>query len=136
MARLLGLVLPDSARIEYALTLIYGIGWHQSGIVLKAAKIDPSTRVRDLSEEDVKKIATEIEKSVIVEGDLREDTAENIKRIKEITSYRGIRHMRGLPARGQRTRSNARTRRGKRRTVGALTKEAWAKLEQQTQKRK
>lgn len=130
MARLLGLVLPDSARIEYALTLIYGIGWHKSAKILDAAKIDKSIRVRDLTEDDFRSITQQIEKKIVVEGDLREDVSENIKRIKEITSYRGIRHMRGLPARGQRTRSNARTRRGKRRTVGALTKEAWAKLEQ------
>jgi small subunit ribosomal protein S13 len=130
MARLLGLVLPDSARIEYALTLIYGVGWHKSRLILSSVKVDGSTRVRDLTEDDVKKIASEIEKTMTVEGDLREDIAENIKRAKEVTSYRGIRHMRGLPVRGQRTRSNARTRRGKRQTVGALTKEAWAKLEQ------
>ena len=133
MARLLGLVLPDNARVEYALTLFYGIGWKRSRDIMDVAKIADSTRVKQLTEDDLRNITAQIEKFMI-EGDLREEVADNVKRLKEIASYRGIRHIRGLPAHGQRTRSNARTRRGKKRTVGALTKEAWAKLEQVQQK--
>ncbi len=129
MARLLGLVLPDNARVEYALTLFYGIGWKGSGKVLQQAGIDTHKRVRDLNEEDLKKISTEIEKLYVVEGDLREQVNDNIKRLREIGSYRGVRHVKGLPIYGQRTKSNARTKRGKRKTVGALKKEVWAKLE-------
>ncbi len=133
MARLLGLVLPDNARVEYALTLFYGVGWKRAKDIMTIAKIDMGARVKQLSEDDMRNISAQIEKYA-VEGDLREEVADNIKRLKEIASYRGIRHIRGLPANGQRTRSNARTRRGKKRTVGALTKEAWAKLEQVQQK--
>jgi len=133
MARLLGLVLPDNARVEYALTLLFGVGWKRASEVMKGTKIKLETRVKDLSDEDLKKISVELEKFAL-EGDLREENADNIKRLKEIASYRGIRHIRGLPSNGQRTRSNARTRRGKRRTVGSLTKEAWAKLDQTQQK--
>jgi small subunit ribosomal protein S13 len=134
MARILGIVLPDDKRVEYALTLIYGIGWSQSKSILEQLKIDSKTRVKDLSEDQQKNIIQVIEKSFKVEGDLREERGENIKRLRDIGSYRGMRHMMGLPVRGQRTKSNARTRKGKRKTVGALTKEAWAKLEE-TQKK-
>jgi small subunit ribosomal protein S13 len=134
MARILGIVLPDDKRVEYALTLIYGIGWSQSKRILEQLKIDSKTRVKDLSEDQQKNIIQVIEKSYKVEGDLREERSENIKRLRDIGSYRGMRHMMGLPVRGQRTKSNARTRKGKRKTVGALTKEAWAKLEE-TQKK-
>ncbi len=134
MARILGIVLPDDKRVEYALTLIYGIGWSQSKGILEQLKIDSKTRVKDLSVEQQKNIIQVIEKSFKVEGDLREERGESIKRLRDIGSYRGMRHMMGLPARGQRTKSNARTRKGKRKTVGALTKEAWAKLEE-TQKK-
>jgi small subunit ribosomal protein S13 len=134
MARILGIVLPDDKRVEYALTLIYGIGWSQSKSILEQLKIDSKTRVKDLSEDQQKNIIQVIEKSYKVEGDLREERSENIKRLRDIGSYRGMRHMMGLPVRGQRTKSNARTRKGKRKTVGALTKEAWAKLEE-TQKK-
>lgn len=134
MARILGIVLPDDKRVQYALTLIYGIGWTQSKSILEQLKIDSKTRVKDLSEEQQKNIIQVIEKSFKVEGDLREERGESIKRLRDIGSYRGMRHMMGLPARGQRTKSNARTRKGKRKTVGALTKEAWAKLEE-TQKK-
>lgn len=134
MARLLGLVLPDDKRVEYALTLFYGVGWKNVQNILKEAKLDGNTRVKALSDDDLKNISNAIEKKIIVEGDLREKINDDVKRLKEIGSYRGIRHIRGLPANGQRTKSNARTRRGKRKTVGALKKEAWAKLEQtQTQ---
>lgn len=134
MARILGIVLPDDKRVEYALTLIYGIGWTQSKSILEQLKIDSKTRVKDLSEEQQKNIIQVIEKSFKVEGDLREERGESVKRLRDIGSYRGMRHVMGLPARGQRTKSNARTRKGKRKTVGALTKEAWAKLEE-TQKK-
>lgn len=130
MARLLGLVLPDDKRVDYALTLFYGIGWKNVQQVLEETGIKKETRVKALSEDDLKRIGTVIEKNFVVEGDLREKHNDDIKRLKEIGSYRGIRHIRGLPGKGQRTKSNARTRRGKRKTVGALKKEAWAKLEQ------
>jgi len=131
MARLLGITLPDNKRIEYALTLLYGVGWTSSRRILVEANIERSKKVSQLSEDDFKKITVIIEKGHKVEGDLREEINENIKRLKEIGCYRGLRHIRGLPVRGQRTRSNARTKRGKRKTVGALKKEVWAKLEQQ-----
>ncbi len=130
MARLLGLVLPDTARVEYALTLFYGIGWNASGKILKNLDISVQKRVKELSEDDIKKIGLEIEKLYVVEGDLREQVNDHIKRLREIGSYRGSRHAKGLPAYGQRTKSNARTKRGKRKTVGALKKEVWAKMEQ------
>jgi len=130
MARFLGLMLDDAKRIDYSLTLIYGLGWGNVGKVLKQAGVDPSKRVKDITEEEFKKINEVIDKNYKVEGYLREVITENIKRLREIGSYRGIRHLRGLPVRGQRTKSNARTKRGKRKTVGALRKEAWAKIEQ------
>jgi len=132
MARLLGITLPDDKRIDYGLTLIYGIGWLRAKKILKATGIDSSLRIGKLSESDLRKLTEFIEKNYKVEGNLREEVNENIKRLREIGCYRGIRHIRGLPVRGQRTRSNARTKRGKRKTVGALKKEAWAKLEQAT----
>lgn len=131
MARLLGVNLPDKSRIDYALTILYGIGWSNSVKTLNLAKVATSKRVSELSEEEMKRISLIIEKNFKVEGDLREEVNGNIKRLKEIGCYRGIRHSRGLPCKGQRTRSNARTKRGKRKTVGALKKEVWAKLEQQ-----
>jgi len=131
MARLLGITLPDEKRIEYALTLLYGIGWTSSGKILDQVGIDKHKRVKDINEDELKKITAVIEKNYKVEGDLKEQINENIKRLREINSYRGGRHLKGLPVRGQRTRSNARTKRGKRKTVGALRKEVWAKMEQQ-----
>lgn len=132
--RITGINLPENKRIEYALTIIYGIGFTQARKILSASSVDINKKVKDLSEADIKKITEFIEKNYKVEGDLRAQIQDNIKRLKEIGSYRGLRHIRGLPARGQRTRSNARTRKGKRRTIGALTKEAWAKIDQvQTQ---
>lgn len=136
MARLLGVVLPDDKRVEYALTRFYGIGWKTADDILVKVKIDKQKSVKDLTEEELKKISREIEKQYSVEGQLREEVAENITRLKEISSYRGLRHIRGLPVKGQRTRSNARTKRGKRKTVGALKKETWAKLEQHQPKAK
>lgn len=130
MARLLGVTLPDEKRIDYALTILYGIGWNNVKIILSQTKIAANKKVKEVTEEEFKKIIEVIEKNYKVEGYLRESVNENIKRLKEIGSYRGIRHVKGLPVNGQRTKSNARTKRGKRKTVGALKKEMWAKLEQ------
>lgn len=130
MARILGLNLPDDKRVEYALTLFYGIGWSKARDILKQTGINTAKRVGQLNEAEIKSIIGVIDKNYKIEGDLREELNENIKRLREIGAYRGIRHVRGLPVRGQRTRSNARTKRGKRKTVGALKKEVWAKLEQ------
>jgi small subunit ribosomal protein S13 len=129
--RLLGLVIPDGARTVYALTLFYGIGWSLSEKILKQAKVDGNIRIAKLSEDEIKRVLSILEKNYKVEGDLREEVTDNIKRLREIGAFRGVRHARGLPVRGQRTRSNGRTKKGKRKTVGALKKEAWAKMEQQ-----
>ncbi len=131
MVRLLGVQLPDDKRIQYALTLLYGVGWSNASKILNQVSVDKNKKVKDLKEDDFKKIIEVIEKNYKIEGDLREDLVGNIKRLKEIGSYRGLRHLHNLPVRGQRTRSNARTKRGKRKTVGALRKEVWAKMEQQ-----
>lgn len=130
MARILGVVLPEDKRLEYALTLIYGVGQTRARKILEDLKIDKATRVKDLTEEQQKNIIHYVESAYKTEGDLREELNDSIKRLKDNGSYRGMRHMMGLPANGQRTKSNARTRKGKRKTVGALTKEAWAKLEE------
>lgn len=130
MVRLLGVNLPDDKRVEYTLTLIYGIGWSASAKVLKDAAVDKNKKTGTLSEEELKKIIAVIEKTYMVEGQLREELNEDLKRLREIGSYRGSRHVKGLPVHGQRTRSNARTKRGKRKTVGALKKEVWAKMTQ------
>ena len=135
MVRLYGINLVDKDRVVYALTSIYGVGFSRSRQVLDTLKIDGTKRVKDLTEADVKKLQDYIEKEFKVEGDLRLEINEDIKRLKEISSYRGFRHIRGLPVRGQRTRSNARTRKGKKRTIGALSKEAWAKLDQINQQK-
>ncbi len=134
--RILGLNLPDEKKIDYALTLFYGIGWKTAEKILSETGINKQKRVNQLNEEEIKKIITLIEKNYKIEGDLREVVSESIKRLKEIGSYRGARHVKGLPVRGQRTRSNARTKRGKRKTVGALKKETWAKLDQTQPKAK
>ncbi len=115
MARIAGIDLPRQKRIEIALTYIYGIGVARSNSILKKAQIDPSVRVKDLSEEEVSRIAKTIEVEGSIEGDLRKDVAMNIKRLMEVGSYRGMRHRRSLPVRGQRTHTNARTRKGPRR---------------------
>lgn len=130
MARLFGVILEDKQRIEYALTHIYGIGWSRSKEILKRLNIDTHKKVKDFTEEELKKLTNTIDKSFKIEGNLREEIVENVKRLREVGSYRGTRHLKGLPVRGQRTRSNARMKRGKRRTVGALKKEEWAKLDQ------
>ncbi|MDR2752226.1 MAG: 30S ribosomal protein S13 [Clostridiales bacterium] len=119
MARIAGVDLPREKRVENGLTYIYGIGPSISVRVLKAAGVNPDTRVRDLTDDEVSRIRDAIDKGdgIKVEGDLRREVALNIKRLVEIGCYRGIRHRKGLPVRGQRTRTNARTRKGPRRTV-------------------
>ena len=118
MARIAGVDLPREKRVEIGLTYIYGIGRTTSNRILAEAKVSPDTRVRNLTDEEVKRISNAIEAShQLVEGDLRRETALNIKRLQEIGSYRGIRHRRGLPVRGQKTKTNARTRKGPKRTV-------------------
>ena len=129
MVRVLGNNLPDNKSIEYSLTLLYGIGFSLSKKILALAKIDPAKKTGQINESELKKILAIIE-GYTVEGNLKEEINANIQRLREIGSYRGTRHVKGLPVRGQRTRSNARTKRGKRKTVGALKKEAWAKMEQ------
>jgi small subunit ribosomal protein S13 len=117
MARIAGVDLPRGKRVEIALTYIYGIGTTRSNGVLGKAGIDPNVRVKDLSEEEVSRIAKILDAEGGVEGDLRKDVAMNIKRLMEVGSYRGMRHRRNLPVRGQRTHTNARTRKGPRRAM-------------------
>ena len=117
MARIAGVDLPREKRVEIGLTYIYGIGRTSSNRILADAGVDPNTRVRDLTDDEVKRISTVIEETQLVEGELRREVAMNIKRLQEIGCYRGIRHRRGLPVRGQRTKTNARTRKGPKRTV-------------------
>ena len=118
MARIAGVDLPRDKRIEIGLTYIYGIGLKSSKDILAKANVNPDTRVKDLTEEDAGKIRKVIESDYIVEGDLRRETSLNIKRLMEIGSYRGIRHRRNLPVRGQKTKTNARTRKGPKRLAG------------------
>lgn len=127
MIRIAGVDLPEEKRVDIGLTYIYGIGRSNVVPILKEAGIDPARRVKTLKDEEVNKIAKVIEKGYTVEGDLRRTIGENIKRLKEIGSYRGMRHAKNLPVRGQRTRSNARTKRGKRITIGAIKKDERAK---------
>ena len=117
MARISGVDLPREKRIEIGLTYIYGIGRSSATKILAQADVNPDTRVRDLSDEEVKRISTVIDETMMVEGDLRREVALNIKRLQEIGCYRGIRHRKGLPVRGQKTKTNARTRKGPKRTV-------------------
>ncbi|MBL7069545.1 MAG: 30S ribosomal protein S13 [Candidatus Omnitrophica bacterium] len=118
MPRIVGVDIPKEKRIEIALTYIYGVAKTSALKILKAAGINPDTRAKDLTGEEISKIAAIIQKDYRVEGDLRREVTTNIKRLGEISSYRGIRHRRGLPVRGQRTKTNARTRKGPRKTVG------------------
>ncbi len=122
MARIAGVDLPKEKRVEVALTYIYGIGLTTAQKILSEAGINPDTRVKDLTEDETIKIREIISNRYQVEGDLRRDVALNIKRLSEIGCYRGIRHRRGLPVRGQKTKTNARTRKGPKRTVGAKRK--------------
>jgi small subunit ribosomal protein S13 len=122
MARIAGVDIPREKRLEIALTYIYGIGRTTSRRVCEAAGIDPDTRVRDLTDEEVVRLRNWIDANLKVEGDLRRDVAQDIKRKMEIGSYQGIRHRRGLPVRGQRTHTNARTRKGPKKTVAGKKK--------------
>ena len=122
MARIAGVDLPSEKRVEIGLTYIYGIGRHTANEILAETKIDPNTRVKDLDENDVAKLRNYIEHNLTVEGDLRKEVSLNIKRLTEIGSYRGTRHRKGLPVRGQNTRTNCRTRKGPRKVVGGSSK--------------
>lgn len=122
MARIAGVDLPRDKRVEIGLTYIYGIGLTTSQQILKDTGVNPDTRVKDLTEQDVSLIREYIEKNIHVEGDLRREVGLNIKRLMEINSYRGIRHRKGLPVRGQNTKQNARTRKGPKHTVGRKKK--------------
>lgn len=126
--RIAGINIPDEKKIDIALTYLYGIGRSNVVSVLKKASIDNARRTKDLTEDEVKRI-TKILEEYKVEGDLRTEVSSNIRRLKEAGTYRGTRHARSLPAHGQRTRSNARTKRGKRMTIGAIKKELAAKIE-------
>jgi len=122
MARIAGVDLPREKRVEIALTYIYGLGRATSNELLAKTGVNPDTRVRDLTEEEIAKLREVIDRDYKVEGDLRREESMNIKRLIEIGSYRGLRHRRGLPVRGQRTKTNARTRKGPKKTVGAKRK--------------
>ena len=117
MARISGVDLPREKRIEIGLTYIYGIGRTSATRILKEANVNPDTRVRDLTDDEVKRLSEVINETQVVEGDLRREIAINIKRLQEIGCYRGIRHRKGLPVRGQKTKTNARTRKGPKKTV-------------------
>ena len=122
MARIAGVDLPRDKRIEIGLTYVYGIGRVSSNRILAEAKVDPNTRVRDLTDDEVKRLGEVIAENYLVEGDLKREIALNIKRLQEIGCYRGIRHRKGLPVRGQKTKTNARTRKGPKRTVAGKKK--------------
>ncbi len=125
MARIAGVDLPENKRVDIGLTYIFGIGRSNVGKVIKDASVSPDKRLKDLTEEEINKLQKAVEKFK-VEGDLKQEIEQNIKRLEGIGSFRGIRHRKGLPVRGQRTRSNARTKRGKRKTVGTVRKEVVA----------
>jgi len=122
LARIAGIDLPRDKRVEVALTYIFGIGRSTSKRILQATGVSPDTRVKNLTEEEITRLREYIDKNLKVEGDLRREVAMNIKRLMDIGCYRGLRHRRGLPVRGQRTRTNARTRKGPRKTVGVRRK--------------
>ncbi len=117
MPRIAGVDVPNDKRIEISLRYIYGVGPHLARLVLKEAGVDPNTRAKNLTEDEVTRIAGVIDRNYLVEGQLRRQVQQNIARLRDISSYRGLRHRRGLPVRGQRTRSNARTRKGPKKTV-------------------
>ncbi len=127
MARIANVTIPTEKQVQISLTYIYGIGPHYSTQILEAAKIDPTKRVKDLTEAELTKIRGIIDQDYTVEGDLQRVVTNNIKRLKDVGSYRGLRHKNGLPSRGQRTRTNARTRRGRRVAVGGTQKKAASK---------
>jgi small subunit ribosomal protein S13 len=122
LARIAGVNLPNQKRLEIGLTYIYGIGRPTANEITAALGLSPDTKVRDLTEEEVARLRNHIDSSLTVEGDLRRERSQNIKRLMEIGCYRGVRHRRGLPVRGQRTRTNARTRKGPKKTVGKQRK--------------
>ncbi len=122
MARIAGVDLPRDKKVEYALTYIYGIGLPSAKSIVAAAGVDPTTRMRDLTESEISDLRKQIEGNYVVEGDLRREFSMAVRRLMEIGSYRGLRHRRGLPVRGQRTKTNARMRKGPRRTVGVRRK--------------
>jgi small subunit ribosomal protein S13 len=122
MARIAGADIPNDKRVEVALTYIYGIGPSLSKKILQETTVHPDTRVKDLTEQDITRLREAIEQHYTVEGDLRRELAMNIKRLMDIGAYRGLRHRRGLPVHGQRTRTNSRTRKGPRRTIGRKSK--------------
>lgn len=124
MARIAGVDLPRDKRAEIGLTYIFGIGRKSSNEILAAAGVNPDTRIKDLTEEEINSLRKTIDEKYHVEGDLRREISLNIKRLKEIRCYRGIRHIKGLPVRGQKTKTNARTRKGPKRTVGRKKKKA------------
>jgi small subunit ribosomal protein S13 len=122
MARIAGADIPDDKKVEISLTYIYGVGPTSAKQILQTTQINPDTRVRDLAEHEIAQLRETIESEYTIEGDLRREIAMNIKRLMDIGSYRGLRHRRGLPIRGQRSRTNSRTRKGPRRTIGRKTK--------------
>lgn len=123
--RIIGINIPDNKRIEYSLPYIYGIGLMSAKKIVKMAQINPNTRAKDLTQQEAGKLREIIERNYVIEGDLRREIMANIKRLRELQTYRGIRHMKGLPSRGQRTKTNSRTRRGNvRRTAGSGRKTA------------
>jgi len=125
---IVGVNIPDEKRVDIALSYIYGIGRKNTIPVLKQADVDPAKRAKTLTEDEIKRL-TKVLEGYKIEGDLKAEIAGNVRRLRDIGSYRGMRHAHGLPARGQRTRSNARTKRGKRMTIGAIKKEVMAKME-------
>lgn len=127
MARIANVTIPDAKQIQISLTYIYGIGPIYAARILAATGIEPTTRTKDLTEAELQKLRDEISTTYLVEGDLQRVVTNNIKRLKEINAYRGLRHKNNLPSRGQRTRTNARTRRGRRTTVGGTKKKAPSK---------
>ena len=127
MARISGITIPSEKQVQIALTYVYGIGPKTSLGILETAKIEPTVRVKQLTEDEISRIQTAIDKNYMVEGDLQRVVSTNIKRLKDIGAYRGLRHKANLPSRGQRTRTNARTRRGKKITVGGTAKKVAAK---------
>ncbi len=129
MARVAGVELPDEKRIDIALSYIYGLGRQNAKVILATAKVDAAKRTKNLTEEEINRLQKIVE-GYKVEGELRQEIRGNIKRLEEIGSYRGLRHRRNLPVRGQRTRSNARTKRGKRVTIGTVRKEIAARMGQ------
>ncbi len=132
MVRIIGVDIPNDKRVDIALTYLYGVGRTNVVPILAEAGIEASRRVKTLTDEEVGKIAKAIEKKAMVEGDLRRSISDNIKRLRDISSYRGYRHGKKLPVRGQRTRTNARTKRGKRVTIGAMKKDDRAKVGEKT----